>query len=214
MVGITPLQRSHPEALGISSAAVASFIEAIEQHTHPHTHPLDAVQGFMLLRHGSVAAEGWWAPYGPEYPHSLYSLSKSFASTAIGLAVAEGLLSVDDSVLKFFPGVSPVEPLVEATWGVLTFGLVGGHLALVLTAIIETIAGLALISGVFARFGLAMLAVAFVGILSPLVFFPGELFTAAGPKLLGQYVVKNVVLIAAALVVASKELRGPVRSAR
>lgn len=130
------------------------------------------------------------------------------------LRVALGAVFVAFGVLKFFPGVSPVEPLVEATWGVLTFGLVGGHLALVLTAIIETIAGLALISGVFARFGLAMLAVAFVGILSPLVFFPGELFTAAGPTLLGQYVVKNVVLIAAALVVASKALRGPVRSAR
>jgi uncharacterized membrane protein YkgB len=67
---------------------------------------------------------------------------------------------------------------------------------------------------VFARFGLVMLAIAFVGILSPLVFFPGELFTATGPTLLGQYVLKNVVLIAAALVVASKALHGPARSAR
>ena len=66
----------------------------------------------------------------------------------------------------------------------------------------------------FARFGLVMLAVAFVGILSPIVFFPGELFTADGPTLLGQYVLKNVVLIAAALVVASRVLRGPAPSAR
>lgn len=130
------------------------------------------------------------------------------------LRVALGAVFVAFGVLKFFPGMSPVEPLVEATWGVLTFGIVGGQLALVLTALIETVAGLALISGVFARFGLVMLAVAFVGILSPLVFFPGELFTAGGPTLLGQYVLKNVVLIAAALVVASKALRGPSRSAR
>lgn len=130
------------------------------------------------------------------------------------LRVALGAVFVAFGVLKFFPGASPLEPLVEATWGVLTFGIVGGQLALVLTAIIETVAGLALISGVFARFGLVMLAIAFVGILSPLVFFPGELFTAGGPTLLGQYVLKNVVLIAAALVVASKALRGPVRSAR
>lgn len=134
--------------------------------------------------------------------------------SAPALRVALGLVFVVFGVLKFFPGVSPVEPLVEATWGVLTLGIVGGHLALVLTAIIETLAGLAIISGVFARFGLVMLAIAFVGILSPLVFFPGELFSAAGPTLLGQYVLKNVVLIAAALVVASKALRGPVRSAR
>jgi putative oxidoreductase len=124
------------------------------------------------------------------------------------LRVALGAVFVAFGVLKFFPGVSPVEPLVEATWGVLTFGVVGGQLALILTAVIETVAGLALISGVFARFGLVMLAIAFVGILSPLVFFPGELFAATGPTLLGQYVIKNVVLIAAALVVASKALRG------
>jgi uncharacterized membrane protein YphA (DoxX/SURF4 family) len=130
------------------------------------------------------------------------------------LRVALGAVFAVFGILKFFPGVSPLEPLVEATWGVLTFGIVGGQLALVLTAIIETVAGLALISGVFARFGLVMLAIAFVGILSPLVFFPGELFTAGGPTLLGQYVIKNVVLITAALVVASKVLRGPVRSAR
>jgi putative oxidoreductase len=130
------------------------------------------------------------------------------------LRVALGVVFVVFGVLKFFPGMSPVESLVEATWGVLTFGIVGGPLALVLTAIIETVAGLALISGVFARFGLVMLAVAFVGIFSPLVFFPGELFEATGPTLLGQYVLKNVVLVAAALVVASRVLHGRVRSSR
>jgi putative oxidoreductase len=124
------------------------------------------------------------------------------------LRVALGAVFVAFGVVKFFPGVSPVESLVEATWGMLTFGIVGGQLALVLTAIIETVAGLALISGVFARFGLVMIAVAFVGIFSPLVFFPGELFTAAGPTLLGQYVLKNVVLVAATLVVASRVLHG------
>jgi putative oxidoreductase len=130
------------------------------------------------------------------------------------LRVALGLVFAAFGVTKFFPGVSPLEPLVEATWGVLTFGVVGGQLALVLTAIIETVAGLALISGVFARFGLVMLAVAFVGILSPLVFFPGELFADSGPTLLGQYVLKNVVLVAAALVIASRVLHGPSRSTR
>ncbi|GHO77475.1 hypothetical protein KSD_52460 [Ktedonobacter sp. SOSP1-85] len=106
MASITQLKRSSPEAEGIPSSAVLDFIRAIEQHTHP----LDAVQGFMLLRHGNVAAEGWWTPYGPQSPHSLYSLSKSFTSTGIGLAVAEGLLTVDDPVLKFFPDDSPANP--------------------------------------------------------------------------------------------------------
>ena len=125
------------------------------------------------------------------------------------LRVALGAVFVAFGVLKFFPGASPLEPLVEATWGVLTFGVVGGQLALILTAVIETVAGLALISGVFARFGLVMLAVAFVGILSPLVLLPNEVFSSTGPTLTGQYIFKNAVLIAAALVVASRVLKGP-----
>jgi CubicO group peptidase (beta-lactamase class C family) len=68
------------------------------------------MQGFMLLRHGNVAAEGWWAPYTPQSPHQLYSLSKSFTSSAIGLAVAEGLLTVDDPVMKFFSDDVPANP--------------------------------------------------------------------------------------------------------
>jgi len=106
MASGTRLKRSTPEAEGIPSSAVLGFIHAVEDHAHP----LDAVQGFMLLRHGNVAAEGWWAPYAPESPHALYSVSKSFTSTAIGLAVAEGLLTVDDPVLSFFPDDAPAEP--------------------------------------------------------------------------------------------------------
>jgi len=100
------LKRTNPEAEGIPSSAILDFIQAVENHTHP----LDAVQGFMLLRHGNVTAEGWWTPYGPQYAHSLYSLSKSFTSTAIGLAVDEGRLTVDDPVLKFFPDDVPSRP--------------------------------------------------------------------------------------------------------
>lgn len=98
--------RSTPEAAGISSSAILDFIDALEQHEHP----LDAVQSFMLLRHGNVVAEGWWAPYQPAFPHMLYSLSKSFTSSAIGIAVAEGLLTVDDPVLQFFPDDAPADP--------------------------------------------------------------------------------------------------------
>ena len=106
MATVTQLQRTSPEAVGIPSTAILDFIEAIEQHDHP----LRALHGFMLLRHGKVAAEGWWEPYAPDLPHSLYSLSKSFTSTAIGLAVDEGLLSVDDPVLRFFPDDAPENP--------------------------------------------------------------------------------------------------------
>jgi hypothetical protein len=64
----------------------------------------------MLLRHGQVIAEGWWSPYEAQSPHVLFSLSKSFTSTAVGLVVAEGKLSVDDEVLKFFAEDAPAEP--------------------------------------------------------------------------------------------------------
>ena len=97
------LPRSIPEAQGIPSAAITAFLEAAEQGG-------SGLHSFMLLRHGRVAAEGWWSPYAPTAPHMLFSLSKSFTSTAVGLAVAEGRLSVDDPVLSFFPAEAPRKP--------------------------------------------------------------------------------------------------------
>jgi len=97
------LPRSTPERQGISSAAILAFVEKADTE-------IDAMHSFMLLRHGHVVAEGWWSPYSAATPHMLYSLSKSFASTAVGLAIAEGKLSLDDQVLKFFPEDGPLEP--------------------------------------------------------------------------------------------------------
>jgi CubicO group peptidase (beta-lactamase class C family) len=97
------LPRSSPEAEGVTSAGVQAFIDAADKD-------LDSLHSFMLVRHGKVVAEGWWAPYSPEAPHSLYSLSKSFTSTAVGMAIAEGKLSLDDDVLKFFPDDAPEKP--------------------------------------------------------------------------------------------------------
>jgi CubicO group peptidase (beta-lactamase class C family) len=97
------LPRSAPEAQGISSGALLGFIDEAEQK-------LDALHSFMLVRHGQVVAEGWWAPYAADEPHMMYSLSKSFTSTAVGLAIAEGKLTVDDPVLKFFPDEAPATP--------------------------------------------------------------------------------------------------------
>src|SRR5690349_21221701 len=97
------LPRSIPEAQGISSRAISAFVSAVERD-------VDALHSFMLLRHGYVVAEGWWQPYRPHDQHVLFSVSKSFTSTAIGLLVAEGRLSVDDPVLAFFPDEAPPEP--------------------------------------------------------------------------------------------------------
>jgi CubicO group peptidase (beta-lactamase class C family) len=97
------LPRSSPEAQGIASPAILSFVEAADKS-------IDSLHSFMLVRHGHVVAEGWWAPYAAETPHMLFSLSKSFTSTAVGMAMAEGKLSIDDPVLKFFPEDAPAEP--------------------------------------------------------------------------------------------------------
>ena len=97
------LPRSTPERQGISSAAIVSFVERADSE-------IDAMHSFMLVRHGHVVAEAWWNPYDSATPHMLYSLSKSFTSTAVGLAIAEGKLSLDDQVLKFFPEEAPANP--------------------------------------------------------------------------------------------------------
>jgi CubicO group peptidase (beta-lactamase class C family) len=97
------LPRSTPEAQGISSAAIQSFVQAADSG-------IDGMNSVMIVRHGRVVAEGWWGPYDARTPHVLYSLSKSFTSTAVGMAVAEGKLSVDDEVLKFFPDEAPANP--------------------------------------------------------------------------------------------------------
>jgi CubicO group peptidase (beta-lactamase class C family) len=98
----TSLPRSNPEAQGVSSAAILDFVKTADRESA-------SLHSFMLIRHGQVVAEGWWTPYNPDSRHELYSLSKSFTSTAVGLAITEGRLSLDDQVSKFFPDDMPAE---------------------------------------------------------------------------------------------------------
>jgi len=100
------LPRSTPERQGISSADILDFVDSADRQ-------IDMMNSFMFVRHGSVVAEGWWAPYDAVTPHILYSLSKSFTSTAVGLAISEGKMSLDDEVLKYFPEDAPAEPSVN-----------------------------------------------------------------------------------------------------
>ena len=100
------LPRSTPEQQGVASAEVLAFVDAADKN-------IDTMNSFMLVRHGHVVAEGWWSPYDRDTPHTLYSLSKSFTSTAIGLAISEGKLSLDDDVLKFFPEDAPANPSIN-----------------------------------------------------------------------------------------------------
>ena len=101
--GALALPRSTPERQGVSSSGILAFVQAADTS-------VDMMNSFMLVRHGHVVAEGWWGPYDARTPHIFYSLSKSFTSTAVGLAIADGKLSLDDEVLKFFPDDAPAAP--------------------------------------------------------------------------------------------------------
>lgn len=94
------LPRTTPEAQGIPSPAIQRFVDAANATIHD-------IHSLMIVRHGAVVAEGWWHPFEEERNHVLFSLSKSFTSSAIGLAVDAGLLTVDDRVIDFFPDDLP-----------------------------------------------------------------------------------------------------------
>jgi CubicO group peptidase (beta-lactamase class C family) len=93
----TSLPRSSPIEQHVDPAGILAFLDALDARPDIEMHSI------MLVRHGHVVAEGWWRPYSAERPHRLYSLSKSFTSTAAAFAAAEGLLDLDDTVVSHFP---------------------------------------------------------------------------------------------------------------
>jgi putative oxidoreductase len=124
------------------------------------------------------------------------------------LRLSLGAIFLVFGVLKFFPDLSPAEDLARETVHILTRGLVPDSLAVPLVATLETTIGVLLITGRWLRLGVALLVVAMVGILSPVVLLPEDLFRGPiyAPTLEGQYVLKDVVLVAAACVIAARAL--------
>jgi CubicO group peptidase (beta-lactamase class C family) len=97
------IERVSPESVGIPSPAIAKLLDALESgFTEMH--------GLMIMRHDKVCAEGWWAPYGPGVRHGDQSLTKTYAATAVGLAVTEGLVRLEDRVIDIFPEEAPANP--------------------------------------------------------------------------------------------------------
>jgi CubicO group peptidase (beta-lactamase class C family) len=94
------LPRSIPESEGVSSSAIIDFLNAVDTGRQE-------IHSFMFLRHGKVIAEGWWNPYGKDYKHILFSASKTFTATAVGLAISENRLKITDKVFTFFPYSMP-----------------------------------------------------------------------------------------------------------
>ena len=108
-------------------------------------------------------------------------------------------------ILKFFPGMSPASDLAARTVGVLSFGLVPASVSVPFLAAWECVIGLGLIFAIFMRATLLLLALQMAGTLTPLVLFPAEVFTRIpfAPTLEGQYIIKNAVLISAAIVLGA-----------
>ncbi len=121
------------------------------------------------------------------------------------LRVALGLVFIWFGFIKFFPGLSPAQTLALDTMNVLTFGLVPAGAAIILLASLECLIGVGLVSGKLMRLTLFLLAFQMLGAASPLVIFPGEAFVAFpyAPTLEGQYIIKNLVLVSAGIVIGA-----------
>ena len=121
------------------------------------------------------------------------------------LRIGMGIVFLWFGVLKFFPGLSPATDLAVRTIGVLTFGLIPGNISVLLLATLETVIGIGFLTGRYMRLTLGLLVFQMAGTLTPLVLFPGEAFVhfPYAPTLEGQYIIKNLVLIGAGLVIGS-----------
>ena len=99
-----PLERATPSSVNVDSAKLKEMYRELGRHN---------VHSVMITRHSKVIAEGWWEPYRPEDNHILYSVSKSFVGTAVGFAVSEGKLSIEDRILSVLDGILPSKPCVN-----------------------------------------------------------------------------------------------------
>ena len=132
------------------------------------------------------------------------------------LRISLGVVFLWFGALKFFPGLSPAQDLAARTVGVLTFGMVPPAVAIPVLAAWECLIGVGLLTNVAMRATLLLLAVQMAGTLTPIVLFPHEVFTRIpyAPTLEGQYIIKNAVLISAALVLGATVRGGRLTAGR
>ena len=121
------------------------------------------------------------------------------------LRISVGAVFLWFGVLKFFPGLSPAQDLAERTIDRVSFGLVPPRVALPVLALWESVIGVGLVFGLFMRATLLLLFVQMLGTITPIFLFPEEVFTRIpyAPTLEGQYIIKNAVLMSAALVIGA-----------
>lgn len=164
-----------------------------------------------MIRKGRQAAVPVMGRTYQRFLHLENKLHHQFIAHSIAvLRVAVGAVFLGFGLLKYFPGVSPAQNLAEATSHLLFFGLVPGRAALIAIATLECAIGVFLIVGKPMRVAIWLLAAEFVGILSPVVLLSGRLFAGPhhAPTLEGQYVLKDVILVGAAMVIAAASFRG------
>ena len=98
-MGGVSLPHISPSAAGVDAAGIRDLVTALNADPRIEMHSI------AIARAGSVVAEGYWRPYAVDRPHLLYSVSKTWTATAIGVLVAEGHLALDDPVCRLLPGV-------------------------------------------------------------------------------------------------------------
>lgn len=143
---------------------------------------------------------------GNTYQKTDIRLTRWMASNGIlFLRLSIGLIFVWFGVLKFFPGLSAAESLASRTIEVISFGLIDSKVSVVILAVWETLIGLGLLSGFLLREVLLLLFLQMIGTITPVFLFPGEVFKSVPwvPTLEGQYIIKNLVLISAGIVIGS-----------
>jgi uncharacterized membrane protein YphA (DoxX/SURF4 family) len=140
------------------------------------------------IARADVALTRWMARYG-----------------VVALRVSLGIVFLWFGVLKFFPGLSPAQDLATRTIEILTFGLMPPSVSIPILATWECLIALGLMTGLFMRATLLLLALQMLGTITPLFFFPAETFTRIpyAPTLEGQYIIKNIVLVTAGLVLGA-----------
>ena len=134
------------------------------------------------------------------------AINKWLVANSIGiLRFSMGLVFLGFGVLKFFNGISPIQTLATKTTTALTLGVFAGHNAMIFVATLECLIGLCFLTGMLLRVGVWLLAFQMIGAMSPLLLYPAELFPGAthAPTLEAQYIIKDIILIAAGMVIAS-----------
>ena len=130
------------------------------------------------------------------------------------LRISLGVVFLWFGVLKFFPGLSPAQSLAARTIEMLTFGMVPASMSIPVLALWECSIGIGLITNLFMRATLLLLFVQMMGTITPIFLFPNEVFTVLpyAPTLEGQYIIKNIVLVSAGLVIGATVRGGRVVS--